>query len=155
MFAIEKAFNDESLGIYERYIVAGVYAVLLMVTLLMIVYFLRFLLIWVFRGVNVFFTYIKESLNNPKSLPHIGGLILLKSVPWYFSLLIMILFFCGMCALITNSQIRSESFKYILGATVGSLIGVVKKQEESEFEESLLEAAAEQTKSQDSDPEKS
>jgi hypothetical protein len=149
MLSVREVIQDKGLQPEERYLIVGGYTIIFLVASFILLWFLKFLLTWVFRGVAALARYLAEALNNPQSVAYIASLILLRSVPWYFNLLMIILVFCGFSALITGASVWAEAFKYILGATVGSLIGVVRKQEESEFEESLFNAARDKTMASD------
>jgi hypothetical protein len=137
---IQDLMNNASIPEFIKYTMIGIYSVFFIIFLFLFFWFLKFVLTLIVRGISALFQYITDALNDSESIPYIAILILVRSVPWYFSLLLIILTFCGLAAIITGSVAWSESFKYILGATVGSLIGVVKKKEESEFEDKLFNA---------------
>lgn len=145
MLLAREVIQDKELQPEEKYLIVGGYTIIFLLASFVLLWFLKFLLTWVFRGVAALARYSGEALKNPQSVAYIASLILLRSVPWYFSLLMIILVFCGFSALITGAPAWIDAFKYILGATVGSLIGVVRKQEDSEFEESLFDAARKKT----------
>lgn len=132
--------NDSSLSPGERLIYGA--ALLIGFTIISgaTFWFVIFLLRWVFRGIARLFDYLTEALSDPGSLIYIAVLSIIRSTPWYFNVLLVILFFSG-CLSIIGGGLWTESFKYVLGATVGSLIGVVKKQEESDFDQGLFDAA--------------
>ena len=119
----------------------SVYSLILLI--LLVLFFLAFRLILqvVVRGVAASFAFLSESLKEPGSIPYAATLFLVQSVPWYFLVLLIMLGFVGIAALLTgNNALWVESFKYILGATVGSLIGVIKRQEQAEFEGRIFQA---------------
>jgi hypothetical protein len=122
---LQKVMNDQSLTadqriLYRIGIIIG-FAIISFVTL----WFILFILRWVFRGIARLFDHIAGALSDPGSLLYIAALSIIKSTPWYFNVLLVILLFSG-CLAIIGGGLWVESFKYVLGATVGSLIGVVK-----------------------------
>ena len=129
----------------------GLYSLIFLSLFFLIFSFLKFIIQLIVKGISALFNYITESLKNPKSIPYISTLVLVRSVPWYFHLLLLILVFCGIAALITGGSSWTEAFKYILGATVGSLIGVIRKQEDVEFDKKLFENISKQSKSNGTD----
>lgn len=135
---IQELLRNTDIPSEFRYLLIVVYSVIFISILLLLFSFLKFFITLVARGVAVFFAYFSAALDNPRSVAYIAVLVLVQTVPWYFTLLLSILGFCGLAALITDSQVWTESFKYIMGATVGSLIGVVKKQEQIEVESRLF-----------------
>lgn len=145
MMLIQQLTRDGTLDATFKYLLIGAYSLFLIIILVLLYCFLKLLLELIARGVSALFVFITDALKDPRSIPYIGILVLVRSVPWYFSLLLIILVFCGIAALITGSSTWAESFKYILGATVGSLIGVVKKKEEVEFEQEVFRSVVEPT----------
>jgi hypothetical protein len=137
--AIQDLLRNSEITQEMQYILIAVYFITFLFLLFLLFWFLKFLITLLAKGAGVFFAYIGTSLNNPRSIPYISILVLVKSVPWYFSLLFLILAGCGLATLLTNNSSWFEAFKYILGATVGSLIGVVKKKEQAEVEDRLFE----------------
>lgn len=137
LMVVDRLLQNNNLSIEIQYSLLIIYTVVFVALLFLFFLFARFLLTLVAKGVAAVFAYLTASLDNPRSLPYVTVLVLIQSVPWYFSLLILILAFCGMAALITDSAVWTESFKYIMGATVGSLIGVVQKKEQIEVETRL------------------
>lgn len=134
LFIIQDLIKNPDIPPDLRYILLAVYSVAFITLLFLLFWFLKFLIALVARGIAAFFSYLSVALDNPRSIPYVSILVLVQTVPWYFSLLCIILAFCGIAALLTDSPVWTESFKYIMGATVGSLIGVVKKQEQVEVE---------------------
>lgn len=138
VFLIQELIRNNEIPPEFQYLLIGAYSIIFLLILFLLFSFLKFLITLISRGLAVFFAYFSAALDNPKSVPYIAVLVLVQTVPWYFTLLLSILGFCGLAALITDSQVWTESFKYIMGATVGSLIGVVKKQEQVEVESRLF-----------------
>jgi len=154
LLVIDRLLLTPDLTTELRYILILVYSLVFVCLLLLFFLFAKFVLGLVAKAVSALFVYLTSSLDNPRSLPYVSVLVLIQSVPWYFTLLILILAFCGFAALITDNAIWAESFKYIMGATVGSLIGVVQKKEQVAVETrlyGLLEREAERSFSDNSD----
>ena len=124
----------------QDYVILVLYTFVFAIVLLILCWFFLILVRLAAKGIAGVFSYVTESLHDNQSIPYIASLVLVRSVPWYFLLLLLILVFCGIAALLSSSPAWTESFKYILGATVGSLIGVVKKKEESDFEEKIFQS---------------
>lgn len=137
LMVVDRLLQNNNLSIEIQYSLLIIYTVVFVVLLFLFFLFAKFVLTLVAKGVAAVFAYLTSSLDNPRSLPYVSVLVLIQSVPWYFSLLILILAFCGMAALVTDNPVWTESFKYIMGATVGSLIGVVQKKEQIEVETRL------------------
>lgn len=137
LMVIDRLLLTPDLTTELRYILILVYSLVFVSLLFLFFLFAKFVLSLVARAVSALFVYLTSSLDNPRSLPYVSVLVLIQAVPWYFTLLILILVFCGFAALITDSAIWAESFKYIMGATVGSLIGVVQKKEQVAVETRL------------------
>ncbi|BCL75589.1 hypothetical protein JHS3_13250 [Jeongeupia sp. HS-3] len=156
LMVIDRLLQTPELSAELRYVLILVYSCVFVVFLSLFFWFAKFLLSLIAKGFAAIFLYLTASLDNPRSLPYVSILALVQSIPWYFSLLVLILGFCGLAALITDNPVWSESFKYIMGATVGSLIGVVQKKEQVEVETrlyGLLER--ETTQSLDASPDES
>jgi hypothetical protein len=139
-FLMKDTLGNQSLSpedrlVYSICILIGFAAITFVST-----WFAIFILKWVFHGVSRLFTAFSHSLSDPASLPFIAALSIIRATPWYFNVLLVILLFCGILAII-GGNFWAESFKYVLGATVGSLIGVVKKKEEADFDTELFDAA--------------
>jgi hypothetical protein len=137
---IDRIMSNKDTLSQQDYIVLILYTCVFAVVLLILCWVFVFLMRLAAKGVSAIFVFITDSLHDNQSIPYIASLVLVRSVPWYFLLLLLILVFCGIAALLSSSQAWTESFKYILGATVGSLIGVVKKKEDSEFEEKVFQS---------------
>lgn len=137
LMVIDKLLNNPDLAAELRYVLIAVYSLVFVILLFLLFSFAKLLLNLLARSVSALFGYLSAALDNPKSLPYVSLLVLVQAVPWYFSLLVLILVFCGLAALITSDPVWSESFKYIMGATVGSLIGVVQKKEQVAVESRL------------------
>ena len=137
LMVIDRLLLTPDLTTELRYILILVYSLVFVFLLFLFFLFAKFVLGLVAHAVSALFVYLTSSLDNPRSLPYVSVLVLIQAVPWYFTLLILILVFCGFAALITDSAIWAESFKYIMGATVGSLIGVVQKKEQVAVETRL------------------
>lgn len=137
LMVIDRLLLTPDLTTELRYMLILVYSLVFVSLLFLFFLFAKFALGLVARAVSAMFVYLTSSLDNPRSLPYVSVLVLIQAVPWYFTLLILILVFCGFAALITDSAIWGESFKYIMGATVGSLIGVVQKKEQIAVETRL------------------
>ncbi len=154
LMVIDRLLLTPDLATELRYILILVYSLVFVCLLFLFFLFAKFVLGLVAKAVSALFIYLTSSLDNPRSLPYVSVLVLIQAVPWYFTLLILILVFCGFAALITDSAIWAESFKYIMGATVGSLIGVVQKKEQVAVETrlyGLLERETERSFSDGSD----
>jgi len=134
---MDRLLQSNELPGEQRYLLIIVYSLIFALMLSLVFWFAKFLLSLVAKGIAAIFAFLTASLEDPRSLPYVSILVLVQSVPWYFSLLILILGFCGLATLITDNQVWAESFKYIMGATVGSLIGVVQKKEQVEVESRL------------------
>jgi len=144
VFVIQELIKNPDIATELRYVLIAVYSVAFIVLLFLLFSFLKFLITLIARGIGTFFSYFSAALDNPRSVAYVAVLVLVQTVPWYFTLLLIILGFCGLAALVTDSPVWTESFKYIMGATVGSLIGVVKKQEQIEVEGRLFGILEEQ-----------
>jgi hypothetical protein len=142
---IDNLMGNDSIPEVIKYLLIAIYTIFFTGVMVVFFWFLKFVIELIAKGVAEVFKFFTSALADPRSIIYIASLILARSVPWYFSLLLIILVFCGIAALITGNQAWTESFKYILGATVGSLIGVVKKREEVEFEEKLFKAVGSKT----------
>ena len=151
---LDQIMRDESLTPQQRLLYGSALTLGFAVVTLASLWFIIFLLRWIFRGVGRLFDAAVQSFSDPASLPYIATLTILRATLWYFSVLLIILLLCGVMAVVSGG-FWGESFKYVLGAAVGSLIGVIKKKEESDFEQSLFDAArsvalrAAETKKQD------
>jgi len=131
---LQNIWTDASIDYEMKLILLAVYLVIFIALMTMIFSITKFVINLIAKGISSIFNYTTQSLRDPKSIPYVAAVVLLQSVPWYFMVLLIILIFCGLLAILTGGGAWEESFKYILGATVGSLIGVIKKQENSEFE---------------------
>lgn len=141
---IQQLLGNSQITDEIKYFLIGLYCLIFLSLFFLIFSFLKFVIQIIVKGIFTLFKYITESLNNPQSIPYISTLVLVRSVPWYFHLLLIILVFCGIAALITGGSAWTEAFKYILGATVGSLIGVVRKSEDIEFEKKIFDKISNQ-----------
>lgn len=135
---IQNLIKNSDIPLDLRNILIAVYTVAFVFLLFLLFWFLKFLLTLVAKGMAAVFSYFAAALDNPRSVAYVAVVVLVQTVPWYFTLLFSILGFCGIVTLITDSPVWTESFKCIMGATVGSLIGVVKKQEQIEVEGRLF-----------------
>lgn len=142
---ITELMQNETIPETLRYILIAAYSLFFLVLLFLIFWFLKFLVNLIAKGISALFLEMNKALKEPDSVPYVSSLVLLRSIPWYFILLSSILVLCGIAALLTGSTTWTESFKYILGATVGSLIGVIKKKEDIDFEESLFDRLGSRT----------
>ncbi|MBM3114783.1 hypothetical protein [Jeongeupia naejangsanensis] len=146
LMVIDRLLQTPELSAELRYTLILVYSCVFVIMLSLLFLFAKFLLSLIAKGISALFLYLTASLDNPRSLPYVSTLAFVQSIPWYFSLLVLILGFCGLAALITGNPVWSESFKYIMGATVGSLIGVVQKKEQVEIESRLYGLLERETK---------